>query len=367
MILLTPGPTPVPENIRNAMATPTLHHRTPEFEEIFKSARDLTKDLMKMDEILFLASSGTGAMEACVTNLCKKKCLVVNSGKFGERFGQIAKAFNKEAVILEHSWDVPVCSEDLKVILKEESDIDSIFMQGCESSGGLRHPVEEIAKEIKKYNKDIMVVVDGITTVGVEKMDTTHIDALITGSQKALMLPPGLAIIGLSNRATLQIEDNCCGYYFDLSKELKNQKKNTTAYTAATTLITGLEAILKQIFEFGLEDFYKVTKKRHKAITKAVKEIGLSIYPTSPALAMVTVSHERSDEIRKILKKKFKVNVAGGQNHLKGNIFRINNMGFVEGYELSWALNAVEMALDELGERKFDGTANKVFTEVFCK
>ncbi len=366
MILLTPGPTPVPENIRNAMAVPTLHHRTPEFEEIFKRARDLTKELMGMDEVLFLTASGTGAMEACVTNLCSKKALVVNSGKFGERFGDIAAEFGKEPVVLEHEWSVPVSVEDIKVALKHEPDIDAVFVQACESSGGLRHPVEAIAKEVKSFNKDILVVVDGITAVGVEKIDPTNIDALITGSQKALMLPPGLAIIGLSNRAVLKIEENHAGYYFDLARELKNQKKNTTAYTAATTLVIGLEAVLRDMMDIGFDNLYATTKARHQAVTKAMEAIGLKVYPSVAALAMITIYHEKSDEIRKILKSKYSVNLAGGQNHLKGNIFRINNMGFVEGYELAWAVNAVEVALDSLGERKYDGTANRVFTQEFA-
>lgn len=366
MILLTPGPTPVPENIRDAMAVPTLHHRTPEFEDIFKRARELSKELIGMEEVLFLASSGTGAMEACVTNLCNKKCVVVNAGKFGERFGQIAEEFGKETVVIEHDWNVPVSVDEFRTILKDENGIDAVFIQACESSGGLRHPVEDIAREIKLTNKNIMVVIDGITAVGVEKIDTTNIDALITGSQKALMLPPGLAIIGLSAQAAAKIEEGGKGYYFNLAKELKNQRKNTTAYTAATTLIIGLKVMLEQIFEIGADNLYGVTEKRHKALTKAAEAIGLEIFPDAPAFAMLTVKHEKSDEIRKILKTKYSVNMAGGQEHLKGNIFRINNMGFVEGYELAWAMNAVEMALELLGEREYDGTANRVFSKEFA-
>lgn len=366
MILLTPGPTPVPENIRKAMADVTLHHRTPEFEEIFASAREKSLKLMGMDEVLFLATSGTGAMEACVTNLCAKRALVISSGKFGERFGELATVFGKNPVIIENPWDTAPSAEDIKKALEENSDIDALFIQVCESAGGLRHNVEEIAKVAKEINPEIMVVADGITAVGVEKLDVSNFDGLITGSQKALMLPPGLALIGLSNKAVEKINERSVGYYLNLAKEIKSQRKNTTAYTAATTLIIGLNAMLETLFEDGIDSLYATTEKRHNAAMVAAKAIGLTIYPKTPALAMVTVATPEADKIRKILKTKYSVNVAGGQNHLKGNIFRINNMGLVAPYEMSWALNAVELALDELGIRDYNGEANRVFSKEFC-
>jgi aspartate aminotransferase-like enzyme len=233
----------------------------------------------------------------------------------------------------------------------------------CESAGGLRHPVEDIAKAVKVINKDIMIIADGITAVGVEKIDTTHIDALITGSQKALMLPPGLAMIGFSNEAVAKIEESSKGYYFNLASEIKKQKTNTTAYTAATTLIIGLGSILGKLKEIGFENLYEKTAIRAKATREALKAIGLEIYPTSPANAMTTIYCEESNGVRKILKEKFDLNIAGGQDHLKGKIFRINHMGLVNDYEASWAVNAIEMALSELDIREFDGTANKVFME----
>lgn len=366
-MLLTPGPTPVPEFARKAMSDITIHHRTKEFEAIFENTRKLLLEIYDMNEVLMLASSGTGAMEACVTNLTRKKALTVNSGKFGERFGRICKAFDIDYTELKQEWNTPVDVDDVLNAIKNDSDIDAIFIQICESAGGLRHPVEKIASEVKKVNPEIMIVADGITAVGVEKIDTSNIDALITGSQKAFMLPPGLSMIGLSQKAVVKIEEKPAGYYFNLASELKSQKKNTTAYTAATTLIIGLGAILEKLKEIGFENLYAQTAKRAKATQEALKAIGFEIYPKNPANAMTTAYTEQSNEIRKLLKTKYNVDIAGGQDHLAGKIFRINHMGLVEDFEASWALNAIELVMDELKIRTFDGTANRVFAETFYK
>ena len=365
MLLFTPGPTPTPEAVRVAMAAPTIHHRTPEFEAIFSKARESLLDLFAMDEAVILASSGTGAMEASIINLCKKKALTINAGKFGERFGKIVKAFGKELVELKYDWDTPAKVEDVIEAIKNNSDIDTIAIQVCESAGGLRHPVEEIAKAAKEINKDIIVIADGITAVGVEPIDVSNIDALISGSQKALMLPPGLAMIGLSKSALDRIGKGS-GYYFNLASEIAKQQKNTTAYTAATTLIIGLNKIFELIEEFGgKKKLYKVTKARSKALLEALKAIDLKIYPKSPALAMATVIDENAEDIRKLLKSKYKVNVAGGQDHLKGKIFRVNNMGLIETSDMLWVVNSIENALADLNRLKYSGKAAKVFSEVF--
>ncbi len=367
-MLLTPGPTPVPEFVRKAMSDTTLHHRTPEFESIFAQTRELLFELYAMDEVVMLASSGTGAMEACVTNLTLKKALTINSGKFGERFGKICQAHDIEYTEIKNEWNTPVSVEEVVDIVKKDSQIDSIFIQVCESAGGLRHPVEDIAKEVKKINKDILIIADGITAIGVEKIDVSNIDALITGSQKALMLPPGLAIIGLSNTALSRCESNAKGYYFNLLSEIKKQRQNTTAYTAATTLIIGLREILSYIKNNGgFDKLYEKTNLRANATREALKAISCEIYPKTPANAMTTVYTENAPQIRKILKEKYDVNIAGGQDHIKKLIFRINHMGLVEDFEAAWVVNAIELAYDELGLRTFDGKANKVFLETLCK
>jgi len=367
MLLFTPGPTPVPESVRLAMATPTLHHRTPEFEAIFAETRELLFNLFATDEVIMLASSGTGAMEAAVTNLCHNTLLSINSGKFGERFGKIALASGLKNVEIKHEWDTPASVEEVVEVVKANPDIDALAIQISESAGGLRHNVEEIAEAVKTINPKIMIIADGITAVGVERVDVANIDCLIAGSQKALMLPPGLSILGLSSSAIENIGEGK-GYYLNLASEIKKQKQNTTAYTAATTLIIGLRAVLQEIeANGGIGKLYCDTARRAKATRFALEALGLHSYPKTPARSMTTIDDENAAEIRNLLKTDFGVNVAGGQDHLKGKIFRINQMGLIDPYEMVWVVNAVELALAKLDRRDFDGTASRVFTEEYFK
>ena len=367
MLLFTPGPTPVPESVRLAMAEPTLHHRTPEFEAIFKETRELLFNLMATDEVIMLASTGTGAMEAAVTNLCHNTLLSVNSGKFGERFGKIALASGLQNVEIKHDWDTPASVEEVVEAVKANPSIDAIAIQISESAGGLRHPVEEIAAAVKAINPSIMIIADGITAVGVERIDVANIDCLIAGSQKALMLPPGLSILGLST-AAIEKTGEGKGYYFNLASEIKKQKQNTTAYTAATTLVIGLRSVLQEIeADGGMGMLYCSTARRAKATRFALEALGLHSYPSTPARSMTTIDDKDAKEIRDLLKTEFGVNVAGGQDHLKGKIFRINQMGLIEIHEMVWVVNAVELALAKLGRRDFDGTASRVFNEEYFK
>lgn len=365
MILLTPGPTAVPEFVRIAMSGETLHHRTKEFEAIFANVRDMLKKLLNMPEVLMLSSTGSGAMEACLLNLTHSKTLTINAGKFGERFSKIAKAYEKPYIEIVIPWGESVAVEQVIDVLKNDESIDSICIQISESSTGVRHPVEEIAKAAKALRPDISIIADGITAVGVEPIDATNIDALITGSQKALMLPPGLAIIGLSNAGVTKIEAKPAGYYFNLAIELKNQRKNTTAWTAATTLIQGLQAVLKSQFEFGIDNVYTKTAKIAMATRAALDAIGLKQYPKSPALSMSTYEFDGANALRKKLQNDFDVNIAGGQDALNDKIFRINHMGYAPVYHGAWAVQAIETALAQMGVRKFDGSAARYFSEVY--
>jgi aspartate aminotransferase-like enzyme len=364
MILATPGPVEVPFFAQEAVLGETIHHRTPEFKEIMKETLSLFKNLVNLPDAVFLASSGSGAMEAALINITKKKALTVNAGKFGERWGKIAKAHNIEFSQLCYEWNTPANLEDVIATIKADNEIDSFYIQVSESAGGLRHPVEEIAAEIKKVNPEIMVVADGITAVGVEKIDTTNIDVLITGSQKALMLAPGLAMIGFSEKAVERIGTGK-GFYFNLANEIKKQREFSTSFTPATTLIISLKAVLEKVTnEVGLDNLYAKTARRHNALLKSLKAIGLNIYPSVPAKSMAAIYSEQAEEIRKIMKNKYEVNMAGGQDHLKGKLFRINNMGLIEDYKMLWIVNSIEMTLDELNIRKFDATASKTFSEL---
>ena len=367
MLLFTPGPTPVPQNVRNAMSDETMHHRTPEFEAIFEKTRKHLFNLFATDEVVMIASSGTGAMEAAVINLCKNTLLSVNSGKFGERFGKIATAHGLKNVEIKNEWDTPVSVEDVLNAVKANADIDAIAVQISESAGGLRHPVEELAKAVKAINPEIMIIADGITAIGVERIDVTNIDCLIAGSQKALMLPPGLAILGLSNAAIEKIGAGV-GYYFNLASEIKKQRQNTTAYTAATTLIIGLLEVFEMIErEGGLGLLYCDTARRAKATRAALEAIGLHSYPKVPARSMTTIDDVDASKIRSALKEEYGVNVAGGQDHLKGKIFRINQMGIIPPHESIWVVNAIELILHQMGRLEYAGLASKVFNETYFK
>jgi len=367
MLLFTPGPTPVPQNVRNAMSDETMHHRTPEFEAIFETTRKHLFNLFGTDEVVMIASSGTGAMEAAVINLCKNTLLSVNSGKFGERFGKIATAHGLKNVEIKNEWDTPVSVEAIVNAVKANADIDAIAVQISESAGGLRHPVEELAKAVKEINPNIMIIADGITAVGVERVDVSNIDCLIAGSQKALMLPPGLAILGLSNAAIDTIGSGV-GYYLNLASEIKKQRQNTTAYTAATTLIIGLLEVLETIEnQGGIGILYCNTARRAKATRAALEAIGLHSYPKEPAKSMTTIDDIDASKIRSALKEEYGVNVAGGQDHLKGKIFRINQMGLIETYESIWVVNSIELILHRMGRLEYAGIASKVYNETYFK
>lgn len=386
MLLFTPGPTPTPESIRQAMATPTLHHRTKEFESIFAKARLGLQTMLNMEEVLMLASSGTGAMEASVLQLCHSKLLSISCGKFGQRWGKIALANNLPHAELVKEWDTPISAQEVLEALQSDPSIDTLALQVCESAGGLRLPLEQIAREVKTYRQDIIIIADAITAMGVEPLDTTHIDVLIGGSQKAFMLPPGMSIIGLSKRALEVLEARPThrgGLYFSFLTELKNQRKNTTAWTAPTTLISGLvryfeivQALASSNLDSALESSaqeldssllaqgfsraYTHTRAISLATREAISALGLSLYPKSPALAMSAIAHTDSAKIRQRMKA-LGVNVAAGQDHIKDSIFRINHMGLIHIYEASYAINALELSLDTLGLRSFDGAGNASF------
>ena len=360
MILATPGPVEIPYFVRETYLKDTIHHRTPEFKEILTDTLERFSKITKLPINVFLSSSGTGAMEAAVINSVKNKALSINAGKFGERWGKICKAFGIEYKEIKYNWDTPAQIDDILAAIKED-EIDTLFIQISESAGGLRHPVEEIAAEVKLIRDDIIIVADGITALGVEDIDTSNIDIIVGGSQKAFMLPPGLSMLGLSEKALKRIEKGR-GFYFNLANEIKKQQQGTTAFTPATGLIIALNEVLKKLDEIGLERHYENTANRHKALLAAIEAIGLNIFPQNPALSMAAVFSEKAEEIRKILKTKYKINVAGGQDHMKGKLFRINNMGIIEDNKMMYILNSLELALEELKIREYDGSAVKVYS-----
>ena len=357
--LLSPGPTAVPERVLLKMGEPMIHHRTPQFSAIFAEVKKDLKYLFQTEqEVLILASSGTGAMESAITNLFSRgdKVLFINAGKFGERWGQISKTYGLEPVELKVEWGQTVEVAAVKDILDKDPQIKAVLMQASETSTTVAHPVKELAQLTK--DRDTLIVVDGITAVGVSDlpMDDLGIDVLISGSQKAFMLPPGLAFIALSEKAWGFAEkSDIPKYYFDLKKENKNQiaGKDTTAYTPAVTLIIGLAEVLTMVREEGLENLFKRHKVLADATRAAIKALGLKpLAPESPAdSATGAFVPEGVDggKLVKFLRDTMGVTLAGGQDHLKGKIIRIAHLGYYDTFDIIIAISAIEMALKKFG------------------
>ncbi|NPA15532.1 MAG: alanine--glyoxylate aminotransferase family protein [Deferribacteres bacterium] len=354
--LFSPGPTPVPPEVSLAMAQPILHHRTNQFTEVFEEAREGLKYVFQTErDVLILASSGTGAMEAAVANLFSpgEKAVCVRGGKFGERWAEICESYGVVPVNIDVEWGEAVKVEDVAKALDENPDVKAVLWQASETSTGVKHPTEELAALCRE--RGVLSVVDGITAVGVfdVKTDDWGLDVVVSGSQKAFMLPPGLAFITLSERAWEAAEGSKCPrYYFDLKKELKNQQKGQTAYTPAVSLIIGLRESLKLIKDEGLENVFKRHALLARATREAMKAIGLELFSKSPSEAVTAVKVPPGIDgakIPKLLRDKYGVVIAGGQAKLKGKIFRLSHMGYVTRFDMVLAISAVEGILKELG------------------
>lgn len=356
--LLAPGPTPVPEKVNLDMAAPMIHHRTPQFSKIFGEAAEDAKYLFQTkQDVMILASTGTGGMEGCITNLFSPgdKVLVVNGGKFGERWGKISETYGLIPVWHKVEWGQAVKPADLKAILDKEPDIKGILVQASETSTTVAHPIEEISK-LTRDRDDILLIVDGITAVGVYNlpMDEWGIDAVITGSQKALQLPPGLALVALSEKAWKANESSKCPrFYFDFKKERKNLADKTTAYTPAVSLVTGLRSVLQSLREEGIENVHKRHNRLARATRAAVKALGLTpVAPDAPAdsaTGLFVPDSVDGGKLVKSLRDDFGVTLAGGQDDWKGKVVRIAHLGYVDTFDTILAVAALEMALKKFG------------------
>ncbi len=350
--LMTPGPTPVPADIMLDMALPIIHHRTSEFKTLFKETKDLTKRLFQTDnDIVIFSSSGTGAMEASVSNLLspKDKALFVSAGKFGERWGQILNAFDIEGMELKYDYGDFAKVDDIDRILGNNSDIKALFIQASETSTGVYHPIDEIGALLKKKYPEVVFVVDGITAIGAidVKTDVWGIDIMITGSQKALMLPPGISIMSVSDKAKNMIKNNNNRfYYFDIMKELLS---DGGSYTPAVTLVKGLNGSLKRIFSEGLDNLFKRHAVLAQAAQESAKAIGLKLFAKRPANSLTSI--EMPVDSTKIinLMKEFGVHVSNGQGHLKGKIIRIAHLGYFDKPDIVMAISGLEIALKKSG------------------
>ena len=356
--LLAPGPTPVPETVSLEMAAPMVHHRTPQFSKIFGEATEDAKYLFQTkQDVIILASTGTGGMESCITNLFSPgdKVLVVNGGKFGERWGKISESYGLEPVWLNVEWGQAVDANKVKELLDKDKDIRAILVQASETSTAVAHPIEALSK-LTRGRDDILLVVDGITGVGVFPlpMDEWGIDAIVTGSQKALELPPGLALVALSEKAwKFADQSKCPHFYFDLKKERKNLANQTSAYTPAVSLVIGLRAVLKSIKEEGMENVHKRHNRLARATRAATQALGLKmVAPDAPADSLTGVflpDGIDGGKIVKSLRDDFGVTLAGGQDQWKGKVIRIAHLGYVDTFDTIVAISAIEMALKKFG------------------
>jgi aspartate aminotransferase-like enzyme len=356
--LLAPGPTPVPETVNLEMAAPMVHHRTPQFSKIFGEAAEDAKYLFQTkQDVIILASTGTGGMESCITNLFSPgdKVLVINGGKFGERWGKISESYGLEPVTINVEWGQAVDPEEVKAALDKDKDIRAILVQASETSTSVAHPIEALSI-LTRDRDDILLVVDGITGVGVFPlpMDEWGIDAIVTGSQKALQLPPGLALVALSEKAwKFADQSKCPHFYFDLKKERKNLAAQTSAYTPAVSLVIGLRAVLKSFKEEGMDNVHKRHNRLARATRAATQALGLTmVAPDAPADSLTGVflpDGIDGGKFVKSLRDDFGVTMAGGQDQWKGKVVRIAHLGYVDTFDTIVAIAAIEMALKKFG------------------
>jgi aspartate aminotransferase-like enzyme len=371
--LFSPGPTMIPPEVSLKMAAPIMHHREPEFEQVIADIRQGLKYLFQTkSEVLVFSSSGTGAMEGAISNVLAKedKALVVRSGKFGERWGEICKAFGIEFVPVDVEWGRAVRADQIQRALASNPPIRAVYTQATETSTGVRHPVKEIAQIVKRY-EDTLLVVDAITGIGVFDlpMDAWGLDVVISGSQKALMLPPGLSFVALSQKAWRFVErSDLPKYYFDFKKELKSTMKNQSSYTPAISLYLGLRESLRMIQEEGLEAIFRRHEKLAQATRCAVKALGLEPYaPDSPSPALTAVKiPEGIDGLRlqDLFFERFGITVAEGQGQAKGKIIRIAHLGYYDKLDVLMVISALEMLLKEMGHVFELGVGVKTAEEV---
>ena len=381
--LYTPGPTPLLPAAQFAMAAADIHHRTAEFRALYTRVLAQLKEFVgTQNDVLMLSCSGTGAMEASVSNLTSPgdRVLVLSAGKFGERWVALAKAFGCVVDLVSVPYGETFDLEAVKAAVKP--DTKAVYLQGTETSTAVRHDVQGIAAAVRAVQPEILVVVDAITGLGTTHFDVDAwgVDVLIGGSQKAVMIPPGLAYLSVSEKAWKAMEQaKSPRYYFDLRKERKNQLKGETAYTPAVALVAGLGAALDYIagqaggdLEKGRIALIDNAQVNAKATRAGLVALGFTLFaPTSPSAAATAVAVPEgmdSGTVVKALKARFKLVTANGQGSMQGKIFRVAHLGFFDYLDTVAFLGAMEhIAKDALGMPVVYGAAvaeaQKVFAE----
>ncbi|TMA76372.1 MAG: alanine--glyoxylate aminotransferase family protein [Deltaproteobacteria bacterium] len=356
--LLTPGPTPVPERLSLRMARPIVHHRSPEFEAVFGRVREGLGWLFQTkQDVLVFAASGTGAMEAAFVNFLRKgdTAVVVDGGKFGERWGKFAKAYGVNAVTLKCEWGHPVDPAAVTSALRENPQAKAVYVQANESSTGVYHPIRELAQVTAKTGA--ILVVDAISALGAMTlpMDEWGIDVLVSAGHKALGLPPGIAFLAAGEKAwKLNESADLPRFYFDIKRERENQRKNQTAWTPAIALVEGLDESLAMFREEGLENVFARHERMARAARAGMQALGLTLYSKSPSSAMTTVVAPDGVDSEKLVKHLFNrygIKLVGGQDGAKGRVFRIAHLGYFDDFDMLVVIGAVERGLHDLGAR----------------
>jgi len=354
--LLSPGPTPVPENVLAAAAEPIIHHRTSEFSEIFLEVSEGLKYVFGTKEDVFvLTSSGSGAMETAVINTLNAgdKVITISGGKFGERWGKICQAYGVEVKEIELEWGEPFTKEQLADELKANPETKAVFATLSETSSGTVYDIQGYGEVVNKT--DAILVVDGISGLGATPcpMDEWKVDIMVAGSQKSFMIPPGLAYLAFSPKAWNLVEKSTLPkFYFDAKNYKKNLAKKTTPWTPAITLVIQQKKALDLIKSVGLEKLFEHHRILGDATRAGVKAIGLELLSKNPGNILTAVKvPDGIDGVQlvKTMQGKYLAYIAGGQDPYKGKIFRIAHLGYMGGFDIITALSALEMTLSELG------------------
>jgi aspartate aminotransferase-like enzyme len=354
--LLSPGPTPVPEAVLAAAAEPIIHHRTPEFSRIFMETTEGIKYVFGTKEDAFiLTSSGTGGMEAAIVNTLSPgdKVIAINGGKFGERWGNICKAYgvNCKEIVLE--WGRDFTKDELEAEIKADSGVKAVFATLSETSTGAVYDVRGFGEVVSKT--DAILVVDGISGVGATAcpMDEWNIDVLVSSSQKSFMIPPGLAYIAFSRKAWRHVETSRLPkFYFDAVKAKKNLEKQTTPWTPAISLVIQQKKSLDIIKEMGLEELYAHHRILAESTRAGIRALNLEILAQKPGNILTAVKTPPGlDGVKlvKVMQDKYRAYIAGAQDPNQGKFFRIAHLGYMGGFDVIIALSALELALADMG------------------
>jgi aspartate aminotransferase-like enzyme len=373
--LLTPGPTPLPPEITEALSRPIIHHRTPQFQEILKQAEEGLKYVFQTENDVFIfASSGTGVMEAAVANLLSPQdtAITVEGGKFGQRWTEICRAYRVNCEVIKVEWGKAIEPQDIEKRLKSNPKIKAVFATHCETSTGVINDIQSIGKIIK--NTEAVFVVDAISSLGAVPLltDAWFCDMVVSGSQKGLMLPPGLGFISVSSKAWNLIgQSNSPRYYFDLRNAKKSLDKTDTPFTPAISLVIALNESLRMLRDEGLENVFLRHKNMAEATRQAAKALGLELFaPAAPSDVVTAIrvpSGIDGGKLVKTMRDKYGVTIAGGQAQLKGKIIRIAHMGYIEEFDIILAVSCLEKVLCQMGYKFQLGAGVKAAQEVFLK